>query len=189
MTTTQGQQKGIGRIVAAFITTVTLIGGCLAVAGYLGFKTDIFAKPTATPIPPQMNGQLSELSNDYDKTFGYWLALHSYPSDGYSEDELNEMGMIVNFQVRLVGFTGVWCHIQWSQYNSDSQQFVSLASENKWHLIQPEADDDQVNFDVWVAYPYPYTPGNYRVQVELVCPNRQNQYMKINDADIYYYLR
>jgi hypothetical protein len=167
MSNQQDTQKGIKGLI------LTIGGLAAAVAGIFGLlkvfgvePPKLVPEPTATSV--QMSGVLSNASIEQDVLFGEWRARYNFTTDGWSEEDLQLLGAIVNFSAELTGFKDQTCLVKWQVYNADTNTLVLSSDQGSQLTLTAEREIDRSSQFIWIQYPT--ENGNYYARVELYDP-------------------
>lgn len=167
------------KALTGLITAIGSLLTALAAAGILPPDPDPTPPPateenrtmaaTATGAPSVIRGELLDARIEPNVTLGDGCENRGWPCERFSEDQYPTTGLIVNFSVRLLGYTGRDCEVRWTLYDADTGDPVpNQRNQPGWPkgVIFAEGPDDQVRGEVWV--PIPPRQGQFYVRLTLV---------------------
>jgi hypothetical protein len=111
--------------------------------------------------------ELSGISNEYDITLRDFLIRTNQPVDTYSIEELDHIGLVVNFIAEIEGYKGKPCKYSAGIYYASTKSVAS--GEYDLGFLTPENNKDRATPHFWIGYPN--TSGRYFVRVELYDPD------------------
>ena len=137
------------------IKLIAQIGGvAVAVSAIVGLL--FLLVPELKPEPPQkLDATLSNLVVERGVTLESYLKRQSIDSTQYTHEELQTVGVVISFNVKIEGFKGRSCLLKWSLYEDKTQARVpeGWLVDKEFREFTPEAEVDQAGSDIWVQVP------------------------------------
>jgi hypothetical protein len=146
--------RKVYKAIAASVGVISSITGLIFV-----FAPDL--KPS--PAAPIQSAKLSDLRVDADATFRQYLARIDQSPAGYSAQQLQRRGALLDFRVRIEGFKGRTLLLKWELF--DDKTGIERR-ESKAIQITPTNATNEATWQFWV--PLPNDRGRYVAIVELI---------------------
>lgn len=116
-----------------------------------------------------LRATLTDLKVERGVSLEDYLARAEMSVEDYSTEELQEVGIVVNFIAEIEGFEGRECTLRWTVHSADTQSPVPGLWEENIVLI-PEAQIDRASDYFWGPLPdewIPFPSDEYRFFVRL----------------------
>lgn len=200
MSTQDNQQSGLtkkiigcGGIATAITAILTLMVGLCSLAVWVYDFMNAASQPPPTPIPSPaygvLEGDLSEVSLEFNIDLGQYLQIIGESTDQYSKEVLEYPGVLAHYKVRLSGFNTQTCTLNWSIYDANTKTWVLSSTfdlyDTSWDMknyITAERDVDQITYMIWVVSPG--ASGSYFVRLELYDPKGGR--LDYIDSEVFY---